>query len=112
MTNAQHAFPIHVRTRWLDYSPALLSHTRTRIDAALRSCASRVRWVNVRISDGDGTRDERVCHVDVVLKPDELVTATAADADPYRAATAAARRARTVVRRHVERRREELRQAA
>ena len=109
--NAREAFPIHVRTRWLDYSPALHWHTRTRIEAALRSSASRIRWVNVRISGGDRSPDERTCDVEVVMKPDGLVAASAAATDPYRAADAAARRARTVVRRHVDRARD-LRRAA
>jgi ribosome-associated translation inhibitor RaiA len=111
MITTSDAFPIHVRTRWLDFSPALHWYTRTRLEAALRSSASRIRWVNVRISDGDGSPGERICDVEVVLKPDGLVAASATSPDPYRAADAAARRARIVVRRHVDRARE-LRRAA
>jgi ribosome-associated translation inhibitor RaiA len=112
MINTREDFPIHVRTRWLDYSPALHWHTRTRFEAALRSSASRIRWVNVRISGSDGDLAKRVCDVEVVMKTDGIVAASAADSDAYRAADAAARRVRTVVRRHVDRAREELRRAA
>ena len=112
MITAREAIPIHVRTPWLDYSPALHRHARTRIEAALRSSATRIRWVNARISARDGCREERVCELEVVMKPHGLVVASAAAVDAYRAADIAARRARTLVRRHVARTRDERRRAA
>jgi ribosome-associated translation inhibitor RaiA len=108
----QHTFPVHVRSRWLDYSPALHNHTRTRVDAALRAHGSRVKWVRVRISGGEGASEERLCEIEVAVKPDAVLTVSAADVDAYRATDTAIRRARTAVRRHVDRTREELRRAA
>ena len=105
-------FPVHVRSRWLDYSPALHNHTRTLIEAALRAHASRVHSVQVRLSGGEGTLEERICEIEIALKPDGVLLVSAADVDACRATDAAVRRARTAVRRHVERAREELRRAA
>lgn len=107
-----HTFPVHVRSRWLDYSPALHNHARTRVDAALRAHATRVQWVKVRLTGGDGAPEERICEIEVTMKPDGLLTVSASDVDAYRATDAAIRRARTAVRRHVDRAREELRRAA
>ena len=108
----QQTFPVHVRSRWLDYSPALHSHTRIRVEAALRAHASRVQWVKVRLSGGEGAPEERICEIEVAMKPGGSLTVSAADLDVYRATDAAIRRARTAVRRHAERAREELRRAA
>ena len=111
MTQTREAFPIHVRTRWLDYSPALHSHTRARLDAALRANAPQIQSVTARFSGGESRHDERVCEVDVVVRPGGLVVASATAADAYRAADVAARRARLLVRRHLARARN-LRRAA
>ena len=108
----QQTFPVHVRSRWLDYSPALHSHTRTRVEAALGAHASRVRSVKVRLSGGEGTPEERICEIEVAMRPDGVLTVSASDLDAYRATDAAIRRARAAVRRHVDRARAELRRAA
>ena len=111
MTKRRERFPIQVRTRWLDYSPSLHSHARTRLEAALRSFASRIHSVNVRIS-AHGGPEERRCEVDVAMTPAGLVAASAAGPDAYRAVEAAARRTRALVRRHVARARQDLRGVA
>ena len=108
----QQTFPVHVRSRWLDYSPALHNHTRTGVDAALRAHASRVHWVKVRLSGGEGAPEEKLCEIEVAMKPDGVLTVSAADVDAYRATDTAIRRARTAVRRHVDRSRDALRRAA
>jgi hypothetical protein len=107
------AIPTHIRTRWLDYSPALHWHARTRVQAALRPFASRVRWINVRITPGDGLRGERTCDIEVMLIPLGWVTASGTAADAYRAVDEAVRTVKGLVRREVPRRRDaELRRIA
>jgi ribosome-associated translation inhibitor RaiA len=97
-------FPIHVRTGWLDYSPALHSHVRTRVEAALRAFASHIRWVAVRVGPGPGRR--RSCDIEVVLAPAVWVPAFDEGEDAYTAVDAAARAARRVVGRELRRARE------
>ena len=111
MTKTRDAFPIHVRTRWLDYSPALHAHARARIEAALHSSASRVQSVTVRILDSDSRRGARTCEVEVVLRPGGFVVASVTAPDAYSAADLATRRARLLVRRHLARARD-VRRAA
>lgn len=98
-----HDFPIHLHTRWLDFSPALHWHARTRIRAALRAFRARIRWVTVRIADAGGVPGVRRCEMEVMLAPTGRLSVSASDADPYRAVAAAARRARVVLRRHLDR---------
>ena len=95
--------PIHVRTQWLDFSPALHWHARTRIDATLHAFRSRIRSVNVKISDHDSSPGARRCDIEIVLTASGWLSVSAEDTDAYRAVDAAVRRARTVVRRHVDR---------
>ena len=96
-------FPIHVRTEWLDFSPALHSHARTQIGAALHAFRCRIRSVNVKIFDHDSGPRARRCDIEIVLTASGWLSVSADDTDAYRAVDAAARRARTVVRRYVDR---------
>ena len=96
-------FLINVRTPWLDFSPALHWHAQTRIDAMLHGFRSRIRLVNVKVSDHDSSSGARRCDIEIVFTASGSLSVLAYDADAYRAVATAARRARTVVRRHVER---------
>jgi ribosome-associated translation inhibitor RaiA len=100
------AIPTHIRTRWLDYSPALHWHARTRVQAALRPFASRVRWIHVRITPGEGPRGERTCDIEAMLIPSGWLTASGTAADAYRAVDEAVRKIRGLLRREVPRRRD------
>jgi ribosome-associated translation inhibitor RaiA len=104
--------PIHIRTRWLDYSPALHAHARTRVESALHPWRSHVGRVMVRIADVDGAPRARSCAIAVSLDQGGWVSALAVDDDAYRAVDAAARRIRSVVRRRIGRSRDVLRGAA
>ena len=101
------SFPVHVRMRWLDFSPALQWYTRRRFESALRRFASRIRSVSVRIADGDGLRSgasDRICDVEIFLHPSGSLLASGSAPDAYLSVARAAHRARTVVRGHVSRR--------
>ena len=62
------SFPIHVRTRWLDYSPALHWHARRHVQAALRAFEPRIRWVNVKMA-GTGAAPDRTCDIELATVP-------------------------------------------
>lgn len=109
MTEQRELYPVQLRMRWLDYSPALNWHARRRVDTALRRFGNRVREVNVQISDGNGPRggaDDKRCDIEVMLRPSGSVAVSAAAGDPYLAVDLAVRRLRAVVRAHLARRRE------
>src|SRR4051812_33431795 len=78
MQTTQHTFPIHVRTGWTDFSPALHWYATQKVRSALRAVASRVRAVTVRIADHEPhDPSARLCAIDVALKPAGTITATA-----------------------------------
>ena len=77
MQTAQHPFPVHVRTGWIDFSPALQWYATQKVRSVLRPVASRVRAVTVRIADHEPQDPStRVCAVDVALKPAGTISAT------------------------------------
>jgi hypothetical protein len=66
MRNARLPFPIRVRTRWGDYSPALHYHVSQRISAGLSGCAAQIRAVAVRIRDDElHNIAQRRCEIEV-----------------------------------------------
>ena len=78
MQTTQHTFPIHVRTRWIDFSPALHWYATQKVRSALRPVASRVRAVTVRIADHEPhDPSTKLCAIDVALKPAGTIAATA-----------------------------------
>ena len=78
MQTTQHTFPIHVRTGWIDFSPALHWYATQKVRSALRPVASRVRAVTVRIADHEAhDPSTRLCAIDVTLKPAGITSATA-----------------------------------
>jgi hypothetical protein len=93
MQSTTHTFPVHVRTGWIDFSPALHWYATRRVKAALRPVAPCIRSVSVRFADPE-LRDvgSRECTIDVALKSNGAVSTTVAGADLYevvdRAATA------------------------
>lgn len=99
------SFPVSVRMRWLDFSPALQWYARRRLELALRRFASRIRGATVQIADGNGPRggDDKVCDVEILLHPSGSLQASASAADAYQSVARAVRRARAVVRGHVSR---------
>jgi hypothetical protein len=77
MQTAQHPFPVHLRTGWIDFSPALHWYVTQKVRSALRPVASRVRAVTVRIADGEPhDPSTRLCAIDVTLKPAGTISAT------------------------------------
>lgn len=108
MSQATQAFPVHVRMRWLDFSPALHWYARRRIEHALRRFAARIHRVNVQIADGNGPRggaDDKRCEIEVFLHPSGSLLVSGAASDPYLSVDRAVRRARAIVRGHVGRER-------
>lgn len=108
MMLAHESFPIHLRTRWLDFSPALHEHATRRIDFALGRFAPRIRTVNVVISDENGPRhgpDDKTCEIEVMLVRGGSLSVSATAADPYQSVERAARKASAIMRAHVGRRR-------
>ena len=78
MQTAQHPFPVHVRTGWIDFSPMLHWYATHQVRSALRPVASRVRAVTVRIADhAPHDPSTRLCAIDVTLKPVGTTSATA-----------------------------------
>jgi ribosome hibernation promoting factor len=109
MKHVQESFPVRLRMRWLDFSPALQWYATRRVEIALRRFASRIREVNVLIADSNGPRggaDDKACEIDVHLQPSGSLTVSSAAPDAYLAVDRAVRRARAVVRGHVGRTRE------
>jgi putative sigma-54 modulation protein len=106
MTQPHEPFPVHIRMRWLDFSPSLHWYTGRRMESALRRFAPRIRAVNVQIADGNGPRggDDKVCEVEILVHPSVSLMASAAAPDAYQSVARAAHRARAVVRAHLDRR--------
>jgi ribosome-associated translation inhibitor RaiA len=95
--------------RWLDFSPALHHYTTRRMEIALRRVAAKIRGVTVQIADTNGPRggpDDKVCEVEVLLRPAGSLTVSANAPDPYLAVDRAVRRVRAAVRSQVSRERE------
>jgi ribosome-associated translation inhibitor RaiA len=106
---AQESLTVHLRMRWLDFSPALHHYATRRIEVALRRFATRIRRVNVLIADANGPRrsaDDRRCEIEVLLHPAGSLTVSATASDPYLSVDRAVRRARAIVRGHIARERE------
>lgn len=103
MTQPNEPFPVCIRMRWLDFSPALQWYTRRRMECALRRFAARIRGVNLQIADANGPRggDDKLCEVEIVLEPAVVLQVSATAPDPYQSVARAARRARAAVRGHV-----------
>lgn len=83
--STSHAFPVHVRTGWRDFSPALLWYATREVRAVLRPLASHVRSVTVRFSDHEpGGVTSRLCTIEVNLKPNGVApSAAAAGTEPF-----------------------------
>lgn len=106
---AQEPIRVHLRMRWLDFSPALHHYATRRIEVAFRRFASRIRSVNVQIADANGPRrtaDDKVCEIEVLLHPSGSLNVSATAADPYLSVDRAVRRARAIVRGHIARERD------
>lgn len=101
MTRASGLFPVHLRMRWLDFSPALHWYATRRIETALRRFADRVRYVDVQIADANGPRrgpDDKTCEIEVFLHPSGTLKVSDAADDPYLTVDRAVRRLRAAVR--------------
>jgi putative sigma-54 modulation protein len=82
----QESIGVRVRMRWLDFSPALHHYTTRRIEIALRRVAAKIRGVTVQIADTNGPRggpDDKICEVEVLLRPAGSLTVSANAPDPY-----------------------------
>lgn len=103
------SFPIRLRMRWLDFSPALHLHATRRIEFALGRFAPQIRSINVVIADENGPRNgpnDKVCEIELQLHRGGTLAVSAAAPDPYQCVERAARKASAVMRGHVDRRRE------
>jgi hypothetical protein len=103
MDRTLQAFPVDVRTGWIDFSPSLHWHVTRTIISALGAFASRIRSVAVRITDhqpqnGTGRR----CSIDVELKSGGRISSVAAGRDLYTPVHDAARAAAAQLRGHAE----------
>jgi len=94
-------FPVRLRTGWLDFAPALQWHTGRRLQSALRPFRTRIRHVNVRVSDAPGEVDARQCEIGVVMQSGQAVRASATARGAYESVDLAADRVRALVRRHI-----------
>jgi hypothetical protein len=95
MQITQRTFPIHLRTRWQDFSPALHWHTSQTVTAHLAPFGLRIRSVKVRITDADfQDLSRRTCAIEVALKPFGVASATATGADVREIVSRAAERVR------------------
>ncbi len=66
-------FPVHVRTGWIDFSPAVQQYASERIRSALAHHAAQIRSVSVRISSADPRRPaQRRLHVQVTTDTDSV----------------------------------------
>lgn len=82
MQSTSHAFPVHVRTGWIDFSPAVQWYAPHKLKTALEPVAEYVRSVTLRIADREpGDLATRVCTVDVSLKPTGALTASVTGTD-------------------------------
>lgn len=75
------------------------------MEGVLGRFASRIREVEVQITDVNGPRggDDKVCEVEILLRPSGSLLASATAPDAYESVARAAHRARTVVRGHISR---------
>jgi hypothetical protein len=101
MQTSQTTFPVHVQTRWLDFSPAFHWHTARKIESALRPFASQISSVTVRITDVQGDLDSRRCAIQIMTKPSGFVSASAIGVGPYESADRATERGRSILERQV-----------
>jgi hypothetical protein len=99
MEGARVVFPVHVRTRWIDFSPALRWYTARTLESALQPFASRIRSIYVRITDVPGDFDSRTCTIQVLIKPFAFASASATGADAHDAVDGATERVRAIVQR-------------
>ena len=84
MQPAQHSFLVHVRTGWIDFSPALQWYATQKVRSVLRPVASRVRAVTVRIADHEPhDPSTRLCAIDIGVKPAGTISATSAGRNVY-----------------------------
>jgi ribosome-associated translation inhibitor RaiA len=85
---------IDIRSSNVPLSAALRDHTAHRIRLALRSMASRIDRVVVRLVDVNGPKGgpDKVCRMDVRLLPAGRLFVEATEADAYVAVIQAARR--------------------
>ena len=84
MQPAQHPFLVHVRTGWIDFSPALHWYATQKVRSVLRPVASRVRAVTVRIADHEPhDPSTRLCAIDVTLKSARTISATSVGRNVY-----------------------------
>jgi hypothetical protein len=69
-------FPVHLRTGWVDYSPALHWYAGQKVRSVLTGFAPRIRSVSVRIADHEAHDvASRRCTIDVTLKSGVVVSA-------------------------------------
>jgi ribosome-associated translation inhibitor RaiA len=108
MTLSQESFPVRIRTRWLDFSPALHWYAQRRTAFAFRRFAARVRRVDVVIADSNGPRggDDKICEIEVFLNPAGSILVSARSDDPYQSVDRAIRRARASLRASIDRARD------
>jgi ribosome-associated translation inhibitor RaiA len=82
MRSAQQ-FPIHVRTGWIDFSPALRYYVSQRIQFLFEPCAAPIRSITVHISGADPHRPvQRRCDIEVATT-DGGISASAVGADVF-----------------------------
>lgn len=92
-------FPVYVRTRWLDFSPALQWHATRKVESALQPFASRIRAVTVEIADSEGSLAGRTCVIQVVMHTRAFLSASATGAGIYESIEGAIARIRAIMRR-------------
>ena len=84
MQTQRHAFPIHVRTGWIDFSPALHSYVTGRVTRTLSPFASRIASVAVRIGNQEPHDPAtRLCAIDIQLKADGAISSVSSGRDVY-----------------------------
>ena len=84
MQTPRQVFPVHVRTGWIDFSPALHSYVTWRVTRTLGAFASRVASVTVRIANQEPHDPaSRLCAIDITLKAGGAISTVSTGRDVY-----------------------------
>jgi hypothetical protein len=85
MRDARQQFPVHVRTGWTDYSPALHDHATQRVASRLAGFAPQIRSVIIRIADDASHHArQRRCDIEVVTTHAGPIAASSVGVNPFR----------------------------
>lgn len=102
---------VKIRARKIEIDEALRAHVNRRLRFALGRFGERIAKVAVRFEDANGTRGgvDKLCQIDVALRPSGNVIVEDIDADLRTVVDRAADRAGRAVARNLQRHRESQR---